>query len=155
MKWTRVLGIGLVLALLVTAIPSAWSKISEAAGNGTLSPTNSTITYSAGPFLVPNVTGATGAVTCNSVTPCDEFSLMLAVPGGYEATHNVTIRTAWDNTLADFDLYVLDAGGNEVANSASSFDPEVLVIPALAGNYTVRVVPYAPLGQSFTTNLSI
>jgi len=94
-------------------------------------------------------------VTCNSVTPCDEYSLTVAVPSGYEATHNVTIRTAWDNTLADFDLYVLDAGGNEVANSASSFDPEVLVIPALAGNYTVRVVPYAPLGQSFTTNLSI
>src|SRR5205085_3709556 len=53
------------------------------------------------------------------------------------------------------DLYVLDAGGNIVGSAASSSDPEVAVIPAVRGTYTVRVVPYAPLGSSFSASVAL
>ena len=51
---------------------------------------------------------------------------------------------------ADFDLYVLDAAGKIVGTSASSADPELVLLPPDSGDYTVRVVPYLPLGESIT-----
>jgi hypothetical protein len=67
----------------------------------------------------------------------------------------VTVNIAWPNSVADFDLYVLDASGAVVRQAASSSDPETAIIPARAGVYTIRVVPFLPLGQSFTGTASI
>ncbi|MDQ1721157.1 MAG: hypothetical protein QOI26_891, partial [Pseudonocardiales bacterium] len=39
--------------------------------------------------------------------------------------------------------------------AASSADPEVLVIPPTSATYTVRVVPFAPLGQSYSASASM
>jgi len=51
---------------------------------------------------------------------------------------------------ADFDIYLLDSAGNVVTSAASSSDPEVMITAPNSGDYTVRVVPYAPLGQSIS-----
>lgn len=123
--------------------------------SGTLTTTSPTTTYSAGPFVVPNPTAQSGSVICNAATPCDEFNLAVTVPAGYNTAHNISVKIEWPNTAADFDLYVLDSAGNEVKSSASSSDPEIAVFPALSGNYTVRVVPFAPLGDSFKGTLSL
>jgi hypothetical protein len=156
-KAVRTLGVVLALALVAGLVAPFNGGVSEAAtpNSGTLSTGTPTITYTAGPFLVPNVTGTAGAVICNAVTPCDEFRLTVSVPAGYDAGHDVKITIQWPTAVADFDLYLLDANGAEVRSSASSSDPETVVVPAVSGTYTVRVVPFAPLGQSFTGTLSL
>ncbi len=77
------------------------------------------------------------------------------MPAGYDAGHSLRIDVKWPDSAADFDLYVLDAGGREVAASVSSSDPETVLLPAVSASYTVRVVPYAPLGDSFTGTASL
>ncbi|NUQ99226.1 MAG: hypothetical protein HOY79_22640 [Streptomyces sp.] len=74
----------------------------------------------------------------------------MSVPAGCDAGHSLRIDVKWPHTAADFDLYVLDADGHEVAAAASTGDPESVLLPAVAASYTVRVVPYAPLGRSAT-----
>ena len=62
---------------------------------------------------------------------------------------------SWPTTAADFDVYLLDSSGAEVGSSASSSDPEVIQVPPNAGRYTVRIVPFAPAGQSTSTDISL
>ncbi|MBC9731086.1 sialidase family protein [Streptomyces sp. TRM68367] len=123
--------------------------------SGTVTDTAPTITWSAGPFAVPNVSGTTGTPTCGDAQLCDDYALTVSVPTGYDADHSLRIDIKWPNAAADFDLYVLDANGREVAASASSSDPETLLLPAVTASYTVRVVPYAPLGESFSGTASL
>jgi hypothetical protein len=92
---------------------------------------------------------------CNAATPCDDFKLTVDVPAGYSSGNNITVRIQWPNSSADFDLYVLDADGAVVGSSASSSDPEVAIIPAIPGAYTVRVVPFAPLADSFFATVEL
>ncbi|MDQ1738051.1 MAG: hypothetical protein QOH56_4302 [Pseudonocardiales bacterium] len=123
---------------------------------GTVSDTAPTTTWTAGPFLVPNVTGNAGDPQCGTaVTPCDDYSLTVTVPAGYDATHQVKVQATWANTAADFDLYVLNPAGQIVASSASSSDPETVLLPGVSAAYTVRVVPFTPLGDSFTGSASL
>ncbi|MEV8558607.1 sialidase family protein [Streptomyces sp. NPDC051917] len=123
--------------------------------SGSVSDTAPTTTWSAGPFAVPNVSGTTGTVSCGNAQPCDDYTLKVSVPVGYDAGHSLRVDVKWPDPAADFDLYVLDANGREVAASASSSDPETVLLPAVTASYTVRVVPYAPLGDSFTGTASL
>ncbi|MGZ3181903.1 MAG: CARDB domain-containing protein [Telluria sp.] len=147
MKWSFIpLALaGLFPCLVQAATPSA----------GTVTDSSPSTTYTAGPFLVPNVSGTAGAVTCNAALPCDDFTLKVDVSTATSAANNLTVRLQWANSTADFDLYVLDEGGNVVSSSASSSDPEVAVLPAATGTYTVRVVPFAPLGDSVTATIAL
>ncbi len=80
---------------------------------------------------------------------CDDFTLHVSTPAGYGTdAHRSTIKVAWANTAADFDVYVLDSGRQRrsappprapTRSRSSCRRP--------AGDYTVRVVPYAPLGE--------
>jgi hypothetical protein len=143
-----------LLALVAGTLPSV-SADAATPPSGSVSDTASTTTWSAGPFAVPNVTGTTGTVSCRSPQLCDDYALKVSVPMGYDAGHSLRIDVKWPDTAADFDLYVLDADGREVAASASSSDPETVLLPAVTASYTVRVVPYAPLGDSFTATASL
>ena len=153
----RIVGGFAVLALLGSVLVAPGGALRAATpGGGTVSDTNPSLSYTAGPFLVGNPTGfATGVPTCSAATPCDDFALTVTVPSGYDAGHQVNVGVQWPNSTADFDLFVLDAGGNVVATSATSADPEGVVLPALSAQYTVRVVPFNPLAQSYTANVSI
>lgn len=144
----------LYLALAVAVLVAGPARAANPS-SGTVTATSTSVSYSAGPFLVPNVTGNAGNVTCSAATPCDDFQLTLDVPSTYAGTYNLTVRIQWPNSTADFDLYVLDAGGNIVGSAASSSDPEVAIIPAVRGTYKVRVVPYAPLGDSFSASIAL
>lgn len=118
--------------------------------SGSISPTAPTATWTAGPFAAPNVTGTAGTVVCGAPTLCDDYTLKVATPAGYGSGHRLTISVSWPNSAADFDVYVLDSAGNTVGTSASNADPEQVVLPPNSGTYTVRVVPFTPLGQSIT-----
>ncbi|SDY30073.1 pre-peptidase C-terminal domain-containing protein [Modestobacter sp. DSM 44400] len=139
------------LAAAVTVVPASMPFADAASPmSGTVGDQATTTTWSAGPFAVPNVTGAAGDPVCDVPASCDDYALHVATPAGYGTGHQLSISISWPNTAADFDLYVLDAAGNVVGTSASSADPEQVVLPPDTGDYTVRVVPYLPLGESFT-----
>ncbi len=134
---------------LLAAVGVAAPALAATPTSGTVSDTSTSVQWGAGPFVAPNVTGATGGVTCGPDL-CDDFALHVATPAGYGDTHQLTIKVGWPNAAADFDVYLLDPSGAVVASSASSADPEVIVTAPTSGDYTVRVVPYAPLGESVT-----
>jgi hypothetical protein len=150
-KWST---IPLSLAVLYSGFHIGLAS-AAAPASGTVTDRNTSTTYTAGPFLVANVSGLAGPVTCNAVLPCDDFTLKVDVPAAYAADHNLTVRVQWANSTADFDLYVLDEGGNVVGSAASQSDPEVAVLPAVTGTYTIRVVPYAPLGESIAAAIEL
>jgi hypothetical protein len=122
---------------------------------GTLTDTSGPRTWTGGPFLVANVTGSAGDPVCTAPQSCDDYTLTVAAPAGFGDTNNLKIQVSWPNAAADFDLYVLDSAGNAVAISASSADPETVIMPPTSGTYTVRVVPFAPLGQSYSASASM
>ncbi len=144
-------------ALLVAGLSATTALPADAASPdaGTVSPTAPTASYTGGPFVAPNVTGTAGTVDCSAPQSCDDYALTVDAPAGYAADHGLTISVAWPSSAADFDVYLLDAAGSEVASAASSADPEVIQVPPNAGTYTVRVVPFAPAGQSYTADIAL
>ncbi|HEV7518047.1 MAG TPA: hypothetical protein VGR07_17245, partial [Thermoanaerobaculia bacterium] len=96
------------------------------------------ITYSAGPFFVPNIPPPVigGGVTCDAAHPCDETTLTVNVSAATAAAKRIKVTIGWplSTTDADFDLYVLQ-GSDTLAQSASTFDPEIVTIPATNGTY--------------------
>lgn len=146
-------GFGLLVALpLWAASPSS----------GTLSPDQPQQSYTSGPFVVSNASGiATGTPTCQDpALPCDDYALTVQLPADYQATHpddKIVITTAWSNTAEDYDLYLYDANGSVVGQSASSNDPEVITIPAGQGaaTYTVRIVPFTAAGGTPNTTIAL
>jgi len=117
---------------------------------GSVSDTATSTTWTAGPFVAPNTSAQAGDPVCGSEQLCDDYTLHVSTPPGYGDGHQLAISVSWANTAADFDVYVLNAAGDVVGTSASSADPEQVLLPPDTGNYTVRVVPFAPLGESIT-----
>jgi hypothetical protein len=150
-KWST---LPLTLAVLYSGLHTGMAAAATPA-SGAVSDRNTSLSYSAGPFLVPNTSNLAGPVTCNAALPCDDFTLTVDVPAAYAADHNLAVRVKWSNSTADFDLYILDEGGNVVGSAASQADPELAVLPAVPGTYTVRVVPYAPLGESISASVEL
>jgi PKD repeat protein len=134
-----------------------WSAIGSAAtpSSGTLTTSTTTLTYTGGPFAVANPSAqANGTPVCNAALPCDDFTLTISVPAGTDTTKRVRVNVAWPVAAADFDVYVLQ-GATVVATAASSSDPEVLFLPAVSAMYTIRTVPFAPAGQSYTGTITL
>ncbi len=149
----------LTLGVLFVSLPIA---LTATPPGGTLTDANdetNPLMYTAGPFFISNATAqANGTPICNTATQCDDFLLTVSVSAGVAATKNVKIQVQWPNSAADFDLYVLDSLNNVVTQSASSADPEtafITAVPTTPTTYTVRVAPFAPLGQSFTGRISL
>ncbi len=139
----------LVVGMAVTGEASTPSQ-------GTVSDSARSVGWVGGPFVVPNTSGtALDAPDCSAPESCDDFELKVTTPAGYGTAHQLKIDVAWDNAAADFDVYVLDASGAVVGTAASSADPELVVLPPTTGVYTVRVVPFAPLGDSYTANATL
>jgi len=142
-------------AVLLVGVLS-WSPAAAAdPAGGTVSDSSTTITWAAGPFAAANATGQLGDPVCSAAAPCDDFALTVGTPAGYGDTHSLRIQIQWASAAADFDLYVLDATGAVLTSSATSSDPETVLLPPTSGRYTVRVIPFLPLGQSFTGTASL
>jgi len=142
-------------AVLVTGGAGAPLRADAATpASGSVSDSSRSVTWTGGPYVTPNVTGLAGPVTCGPGL-CDDFALHVSTSAGYGDTHQLTITVGWPLAAADFDIYLLDSAGNEVTSAASSSDPEVMVTAPTSGDYTVRVVPFAPLGQSFTATAAL
>lgn len=144
------------LAAIIAAGVSVSTADAATPTQGSVSDTSTTVSWSGGPFLTANVTGqGLDQPDCSLPTSCDDFTLHVSTPAGYGTDHQLTVKVGWANTAADFDVYVLDAQGNTVGSAASSADPEQVILPPTSGDYTVRVVPFAPLGESYSATASV
>ena len=141
-------------AVLVVPAAQPWADAADPS-EGSISDSATTVSWAGGPFVVPNVSGNVTDPVCPASAVCDDFTLHVSTPPGYESGHQLSISVAWPNSAADFDLYVLDSAGAVVGTSASSADPELVLLPPNSGDYTVRVVPFAPLGQSYTATATL
>ncbi|MFE9423913.1 TIM-barrel domain-containing protein [Kitasatospora sp. NPDC006697] len=89
---------------------------------------------------------------------CDRFDLTVDVPAAYwqgNPDGGVPVAIQWPDQNNDFDLYIYDSAGHEVAESAGSADPESTVIPNASGLYHVLVVPYAVTDSGYTATASL
>ncbi len=155
---------GLLGALVLTVGAGTATLIAITTGadaatpaSGTVSPGSPTVTWTGGPFVTPNATGnVLDEPTCTLPTDCDDFLLHVNVPAGYDADHQLRVVVSWPTTAADFDVYVYQGGTTQrVASSATSADPETIIIAPAAGDLTVRVVPFAPVGDSYSATASL
>ena len=111
----------LTAAALTATLVTGGVAITEASTptEGTVSSTATSTSWTGGPFLVANVTAqATGLPDCTAPQSCDDFTLHVSTPAGYGDTHQLRVQVGWPNTAADFDVYLLDTAGNEVASAA-------------------------------------
>jgi hypothetical protein len=151
-RTARILAVGALLTAGLTAGTADAATPTE----GSVSDTSTTATWSGGPFVAANTTGAVSdQPTCDVPTSCDDFTLHVSTPAGYGTDHDLVIKVGWANTAADFDVYLLDAQGNTVATAASNADPEQIIVPPDTGDYTVRVVPFAPLTETYDATATL
>jgi hypothetical protein len=128
------------------------------ADSGTLTTSNTSLTYTHGPFFVPNVTDQLGPPQCGAATPCDDYTLNVNVPSGSDSTYQINIQLAWDQSLvssSDFDLWVYDSTGNVIGSNVNGVSPAVVSIPAVSGTYTVRADPWLPAGETYTGTITL
>jgi hypothetical protein len=131
---------------------------------GTLTDSSGPLTFTGGPYAVANPSSqATGTPTCNAVLVCDEYTLTVSgLSAGTTASKYIRIEVKWmELGEAQFDLYVFSgptATGAPIATSIGNMtyvDPDVVLIPAINGTYTIRVVPFNPQGLSITGTISL
>ena len=132
--------------------------------NGTLTDSSGPVTFTGGPYLVANPSAqANGIPTCNAVLVCDEFALTVSgLSAATTASKYIRVEVRWPEAgETQFDLYVFQgdtATGRVVAQNLGDqtyVDPDVVLIPAVNGSYTIRVVPFLPNGQSITGTVSL
>jgi hypothetical protein len=127
----RIVALAGLALVAVAALPS--TALGATPASGTLGKRGST-TWEGGPFTASNPAGCVGAFDPS----CDHYTL--TVNGGKSTAVRVAI-TAADGQ--DFDLFVYDEQGREVARSAGETGNEIATIPAPAsGAYEVRVQPW-------------
>jgi len=155
------LAVALVIALV--QLPSG-SKAAIAPAGGTLTDSSGSLTFVGGPYPVANPSSqATGTPTCNAVLPCDEYALTVSgLSTATTASKYIRVEVRWQELgAAQFDLYVFQgttATGNIIASSIGNqtyVDPDVVLIPAINGTYTLRVVPFNPQGLSINGTVSL
>ncbi|PZS09382.1 MAG: hypothetical protein DLM70_01690, partial [Chloroflexi bacterium] len=151
-----------VTVLAALAVAGVWflrpSAPTVLADSGTLTTTNTTLSYTHGPFYIANVSDQVGPPVCTAPGMCDDYTLNVSVPAGTDATQQIKIQYTYDQSLVsttDFDMWVLDANGNVVASNTSGISPTVVTIPAVSGTYTVRADPWEPSGETYTGTITL
>jgi len=146
-----------ILTSMFDTTPTSGNTLTESSGP---------LTFAGGPYAVPNPSSqANGKPICNAALPCDEYAFTVSVSDATSKSKYVRIELAWPVVgEAQFDLYAFDgatANGKLMAQSLGDQTyvmPDVILIPAVAANngtYTLRIVPFLPLGQSVTGKVSL
>ena len=104
-KRSRFWQVSLAVLVVLAVAPARASNPSS----GTITDSNTTLTYTAGPFDVPNVTdSATGTPTCSATVPaeqCDTFGLTVNVAAGDATTKEISIAISFANSAGEFDNF--------------------------------------------------
>jgi hypothetical protein len=113
---------------------------------GTLGSADGTVEWT-GHFAETLTPGLPDQCPVQSDRTCDHFRLTVSLPAGYFADHpgsvEVAVRWVNESTDKDLDLFVFDAGGEQVGSSAGQdSSAEVAHLASLGnGTYDVYVVP--------------
>lgn len=149
--------------VLAIAVPS--SAADPAAG--TLDDAHRSVSYTGGPYVVPNQTArATGeaAPICEEGTEtCDVYVLTVALSDELRGSEDnrfptVEITVGWDLDNADFDVYVYAPDGTLVDYAYTSSNPEQMYLPLEDlpnGEYRIVVIPWNPAAQTFTADIAV
>jgi hypothetical protein len=136
----------------------------------TLSPTNRSITYTGGPFVIPTNASdtAAGPVDCDQLNPCEDYGLTIDLPPDYKTANPndfVKVEVTWTDATGgqDLDIFLVDNpddrtypahGANGGANPETFMVP-VSSLPAGTSQYFLRVVPFVSTGQAYTGNITL
>jgi uncharacterized repeat protein (TIGR01451 family) len=150
------------LSVLVVSVAVASSIFAPATGaatpaSGTVSPASPSVAWE-GPARTANTAGPSDAECTAPADPpvpggfCDDFSLTVTVPTGYWDSHagGVQVDLTGVPPAEDFDLYVYDRTGKEVATSGLPGSIESAQIPCAddAGSpYKVRAVYFTTVDE--------
>lgn len=143
--------LGLTSLVIVGSVAARASSPSA----GTITDTSGPLSWTGNPLMVNNPTGTVGTPICTVPNTCDDYTLTVSTPPGFGDTNYLRVKIAWPLAAADFDLYVLNAAGTLVGSSATQSDPETVYVPPTSGKYTVRVVSFNPLGQTYTATAAM
>lgn len=127
---------GVLIALLFAfAILISPQILASEPPSGSISSSSPTANWTGGPLLVAN------PVSCSVAgATCDTFTFTLDAP---KTDFVVTVRIVARSTTDDLDLYIRDASGNTITQSATSTGAEEVTLVNLpAGTYTAEVQPY-------------
>jgi hypothetical protein len=171
-----------IFGVLIISVSKSSSLVANSAdaatpATGTISDVAPVQSYDAGPFFQSNQSPlGLGQVDqgprCDSSSfPCDNYTLMVTLPGGYAAAHpnaSVKVTMYWTDTgsgQSDYDLYIYkgnigDLDGSTAADyqAASGANPEVgSISPLLDGshNYSLKIVPYTPSGETVHVRMEL
>jgi hypothetical protein len=135
-----------LFAALLFALCSASAEAATPSGD-TIGPGNPTswdgMFYAAGAVSDPTLCPSAALDPVNIV--CDHFQLTAT------AACQVTVGINWPSADDDFDLYVYDSGGNEVASSADfGTTSETATFTSVPGaQYEVRVIPFFVVASGY------
>src|SRR5437868_8051098 len=158
----RILVAGALISISALFALFSFATITPPAG--ALTEISGPITFIGGPYLVANPSSqANGVPTCNALLVCDEFALSVSgLSPITTATKYIRIEVRWPNVgETQFDLYVFQgdtATGRIIAQSLGDqtyVDPDVVLIPAVNGTYTLRIVPFLSHASTITGTISL
>lgn len=159
-------GASLALATALLLIPVQGAQVASAADpseatigappGGGKKPVTQEVTWDG---TLP-ATGALDPSVCVDGVNCDSETLHLTIPADFWKSHSGGLETqiSWTDSSADLDLYVYDADGAVVAQSASSGSTsERTTLGQLApGDYTVTAVSWGAVpGTTYTGTVSM
>ncbi|MGA8029393.1 MAG: hypothetical protein WB992_19805 [Bryobacteraceae bacterium] len=147
----------IALAALLASI--TYSASAATPGSGTLTDAVTKLTYTAGPFAVPNLTDTVnGTPTCSTTVPaeqCDTYALTVNVAAGDKTTKQISVSISFPESTGEFDVFVYDHNNNVIASDTAGGEPSAVIIPAVSGTYSIVVDPWNPLGQSFVGTVAL
>ncbi|MFG3224570.1 TIM-barrel domain-containing protein [Kitasatospora sp. NPDC048194] len=129
--------------------------------SGALSPAHPAVSWQSPTYAqgsVPDPKHCPSAAEDPQGKVCGRFDLTVDVPAGYWRDNpdgGVPVSVTWPDPAMEFDLYVYDSTGREVAEDASGADPASAVIPDASGTYQVLVVPYHVTDASYTATAQL
>src|SRR4051812_38288211 len=133
---------------------------------GTLTEASGPVTFTGGPYLVSNPSSqVNGTPTCNAVLVCEEFTLTVSgLTPATTASKYIRVEVRWPEVgTTQYDLYVFEgttATGHIIAQNLGNqtyVDPDVVLLPAINGTYTLRIVPFLvpPTGSTITGTINL
>lgn len=139
-----------MLPLLTALLLTGQGRPVQAAAppGGTIGPATPSVTWQGQTYTAGHTVADPAAcppATDPANTLCDHFLLNVNVPTTYWNTNTggAEISISWGSSQDDFDLYVYDASGTQVASSASGgTTSERVFVQSASGQYEVRVVPF-------------
>lgn len=145
--------------LALCALLSSASAMAADPASGSVSADNPQTSFSSGPHVISNPVYPDTGVCQNPALACDDYALTVSVPTDLDSSGlsaHIVVRTEAP-AGEDYDIYLLDADGNEVNSSAAGGTPEEMIMNVGPGetSFTVRIIPWLVTGTTADTAITL